>query len=68
MELVTRITASIGSGVRAMNAEIAEYEEKYGLKSARLLEELSSGKRQETEDLLDWLMLIRLREWYARYR
>lgn len=48
--------------VSALNAEIAEYEEKYGLDSSQLLKELSSGEREETEEILSWLMLLRLRE------
>ena len=48
--------------VKSLNAEISGYEEKHGLKSDRLLEELSSGEREETEEILSWLMLIRLRD------
>jgi hypothetical protein len=45
-----------------IDQEIAGYEERYGIDSAGLLEELSTGKRREIEDILHWLMLLRLRE------
>lgn len=48
--------------VKALDAQIAEYERKYGLSSDLLLKELSNNQRQETEEILSWLMLIRLRE------
>lgn len=48
--------------IEAMDAEIAEYEERYGLDSNQLRNELSSGEREETEEILSWLMLLHLRE------
>ena len=45
-----------------LDAEIAAFEEKYGISSERLLVELSEGSREETEDVLTWLMRLRVRE------
>jgi hypothetical protein len=60
--IIAEARVPANGSVKALNAEIAEYEEKYGLDSGQLLEELSSGKREETEEILSWLMLIRLRD------
>ena len=60
--IIAEARVPANGSVKALNAEIAEYEEKYGLDSSQLLEELSSGEREETEDILSWLMLLRLRE------
>jgi hypothetical protein len=42
--------------------QIARFEEEYGVTSESLLEELYYGKRRETDDILRWLRLIRLKE------
>ena len=60
--IIAEARVPANGSVNALNAEIAEYEEKYGLDSSQLLEELSSGEREETEEILSWLMLIRLRD------
>jgi hypothetical protein len=60
--IVAEARTPANGSVKSLNAEISGYEEKHGLKSARLLEELSSGEREETEEILSWLMLIRLRD------
>jgi len=60
--IVAEARAPANGSVGALNAEIAEYEEKHGLGSDQLLEQLSSGEREETEEILSWLMLIRLRD------
>ena len=60
--IVAEAKAPANGSVGALNAEIAAYEEEHGLSSDRLLEELSSGQREETEEILSWLMLIRLRD------
>lgn len=60
--IIAEAKAPANGSVEALYAEIAEYEEKYGLDSNQLLEELSSGEREETEEILSWLMLLRLRE------
>lgn len=60
--IVAEARVPANGSVKALDAEIAEYEEKYGMDSDRLLEELSSGEREETEEILSWLMLIRLRD------
>lgn len=54
--------APANGGVTALEAEIAEYEKKYGLDSDRLLQELASGEREETEEILSWLMLLRIKD------
>jgi hypothetical protein len=59
--IVAEARVPANGSVNALNAEIAEYEAKYGVHSDRLLEEISSGEREETEEILSWLMLIRLR-------
>lgn len=60
--IVAEAMAPANGRVRVLDAEIAEYEEKHGLSSDQLFEELSSGEREETEEILSWLMLLRLRE------
>jgi hypothetical protein len=60
--IIAEAKAPANSSVEALNAEIAEYEKKYALNSTRLLKELSNGEREETEEIISWLMLIRLRE------
>lgn len=60
--IIAEARGPANGSVEAMDREIAGYEEEYGLDSNRLLEELASGERQESEEILSWLMLIRLRE------
>ncbi len=60
--IIAEAKAPANGSVEALNAEIAEYEKRHALDSTRLLEELSSGEREETEEIISWLMLIRLRE------
>lgn len=60
--IIAEARVPANGSVKALNAEIAEYEEKYGFDSDQLLEDLSSGEREETEEILSWLMLIRLRD------
>ena len=48
--------------VEEVGSEIARYEESFGISSEKLLEDLYYGKRAETDDILPWLRLIRLRE------
>lgn len=60
--IIAEARAPANGSLKTLDSEIAEYEEKYGLDSRRLLEELGSGEREETEEILSWLMLLRLRE------
>jgi hypothetical protein len=60
--IVAEARVPANGSVETLNSEIAEYEEKHGLDSDQLLKELSSGEREETEEILSWLMLIRLRD------
>ena len=60
--IIAEARAPANGSVEALDAEIAEYEERYALDSAQLLEKLSSGEREETDEIIPWLMLIRLRE------
>lgn len=60
--IIAEAKAPANGSLEALDSEIAEYEEKYELDSGRLLEELGSGEREETEEILSWLMLLRLRE------
>lgn len=60
--IVARAKARANGGLEALSSQIAEYESEYSLDSKQLLEELSSGQREETEEILSWLMLIRLRD------
>lgn len=60
--IIAEARVPANGSVQALDAEIAEYEERYGLDSNQLLNELSSGEREETEEILSWLMLLRLRE------
>jgi hypothetical protein len=46
--IVAEARTPANGSVKSLNAEIAGYEEKHGLKSDRLLEELSSGERGES--------------------
>lgn len=60
--IIAEARAPANGGMEALEAEIAGYEKRFALDSALLPEELSSGRLKETEDLLHWLMLIRIRE------
>lgn len=60
--IIAQANSPANGGIRDLELQIVEYEDNYGVSSQRMLEELASGERQETEDLLDWLMLIRLKE------
>ncbi len=60
--IIAQAKAPANGGVRDLEIQIAEYEESFGFSSQRMLEELASGEREETEELLDWIMLIRLKE------
>lgn len=60
--VISESRAPMNGHAAELDREIAAYEERYGIESAGLLEELSAGERRETEDILHWLMLLRLRE------
>ena len=60
--IIARAKAPANGGLEAISSQIAAYERKYGVDSAQLLEDLSTGEREETEEILSWLMLIRLRD------
>ena len=60
--IVAQAKVPANGGFEDISSQIIEYESKYDLDSTQLLEELSSGVRQETEEILSWLMLIRLRD------
>jgi hypothetical protein len=60
--VISESRAPMNGHAEDLDREIAGYEESYGIDSAGLLEELSAGERRETEDILHWLMLLRLRE------
>ena len=66
--IIAQAKAPANGGLESLSSQIAGYESKYGLTSEELLEELSSGRREETEDVLSWLMLIRLKERVDRTR
>lgn len=60
--IVAEAKAPANGRVEDVGAGIAWYEERHGLTSSQLLEELAVGGREETEEILSWLMLIRLRD------
>lgn len=60
--IISLSKAPENGGVRELESQIANYEESFGVSSERMLEELASGEREETEELLSWLMLIRIKE------
>ena len=45
-----------------IRSNILRFEEIYGISSEHLLRELYHGERRETDDVLPWLRLIRLRD------
>lgn len=49
-------------GLANLNDEISEYERRYEISSARLLEELASGTRRETDEICSWLIRLRRRD------
>ncbi len=60
--IIAEARAPANGSLADLDARISGYEESYGLTSAQLLEELSTGKREETDEVLSWLMLLRLRD------
>lgn len=60
--IIAQSKAPANGGVRDLEIQIAEYEKSFGISSAQMLDELASGERRETEEILSWLMLIRLKE------
>jgi hypothetical protein len=60
--IIAEARTPANGSVESLNAEIAGYEERFALSSEELLEELYSGEREESEEILSWLMLIRLRD------
>jgi hypothetical protein len=45
-----------------LDAQIEEYERKYGLPSEHMLRKLAEGEIQETSEICSWLMLLHIRE------
>lgn len=45
-----------------VRSEIARFEGEYGMTSKSFLEELYFGRRRETDDILPWLRLLRLKD------
>lgn len=60
--IIAQAKAPANGAAESLSSQIAEYESKYGLTSEELQEEIYRGRREETEDVLSWLMLIRLKE------
>lgn len=44
-----------------LDARIAEYERRYELPSAAMVEQVESGALKETDDIASWLMLLKVR-------
>ena len=44
-----------------LDARIAEYESRYELTSAEMLEQIENGTLKETDDIASWLMLLNVR-------
>lgn len=61
-DIAAEAKAPANGSVEDLSREIAKHEERHGLNTSRLLEELSSGEREETEEILSWLMLARQRD------
>ncbi len=59
--IIAEARAPANGSLTDLDARITGYEERYGLTSDQLLDELSTGKREETADVLSWLMLLRVR-------
>lgn len=61
-DIAERANAPVNGRLDEIKAEIAEFEASYDLPSEDLLTELYYGKRRETDEILRWLLLIRLRD------
>jgi hypothetical protein len=61
-QIVAESRAPANGRLDTLNDEIVAFEKQYGVSSDTLLQELSVGKREETTDILSWLMLVRLKE------
>ncbi len=44
-----------------LDSRIAEYERRYELTSAEMVEQVESGVLKETDDIASWLMLLKVR-------
>ena len=60
-KLVRAAFKSPNGQAKQLDAQIEEFERQYGITSKRLLEELSAGRRKETDKISDWLWLLNLR-------
>jgi hypothetical protein len=56
-DLVKAAMAPATGRATALQRQIREYEKRYELTTERMREELSAGRRAETADICDWLML-----------
>lgn len=48
--------------VDRLTARIAEYERSYELSSLAMVEQVSSGYLEETDDIASWIMLLKVRK------
>ncbi len=60
--IIAEARAPANGSLTDLDSRITGYEEEYGLTSDQLLDQLSTGKREETVDVLSWLMLLRVRD------
>jgi hypothetical protein len=65
-ELVRAARTPANGELAKLDAVIREYEDQHKLDTATLRRELAEGRRQETEDICHWLMLVGLREHLAK--
>ena len=69
-DLVVSARQPANGGILQLQAEINEYEARYEMSSAELLQRLKSGEQSETGEIASWLirlsLLRRIREREAR--
>lgn len=52
----------VNGEVKALDAEIRAYEQRFGMDSETLKQRLSEGTVEETDDVCMWLMRLKLRD------
>lgn len=61
-ELVDATRGKPNGEISAINEQIRNFERRYETSSASLRSELTAGKRHETAEICQWLMLLKLRD------
>lgn len=61
-DVVAQARRPANGKVEEIDAQIAEFERIYELPSSEMVEEVSEGRREETDEIASWMMLVNLRD------